>query len=64
MAIVRSGRSLGMVLHAKGGEFTVPNSSDCVVIEVSVRDFQALRQALLVDRKAMILRRDFNSSVY
>jgi hypothetical protein len=38
----------------------VPHAFDSVVVEVDVRDLDVLRQRLGVDRKAMILRRDFD----
>ena len=61
-AVVGTGRGLGVVLNTKGGKLSVSNSSDGIVVEVPVSDFQAIRQGRLVDGKAVVLRSDFDAS--
>ena len=44
MAIVRTRRSFGMVLHAKGGNFPMSQAGNRVVVQVAVRDFKMVRE--------------------
>ena len=48
--IVRSGRSLGMILHAENRQLAVPHSFDRSVVQINVRDFD-FRSAVISDRR-------------
>ena len=48
------------MLHSECIRFAMSNARDRIVIQVSVCDFQAVRQRFFFDREAMILCRDFN----
>ena len=51
-----------MVLHAKSSMFAVSYTGNRVVIEIAVRDFQVIWQALFFHRKTVVLGGNFNPS--
>lgn len=60
--VVRTGRSLRMILHGKDGQSFMLHSFAAVVIEINVCDFDFGRKAVGDDGEAVIVRSDFNVS--
>lgn len=52
----------GVVLDAEGGKIFVPNSSNGVIVQISVSDFEAVRKGFFSDRKTVILGGYFDAS--
>ena len=57
---MRAGARLGVVLHRERGKRLVPDTLDRVVVEVYVRDFEAVRNRLWQDREVVVLARDLD----
>lgn len=60
MAVVGAGGCFGMVLDAKRVQRSVPNPFNGMIVEASVGHFQVGRKGCLINRKTMVLGRDFN----
>ena len=60
--IVRSGRGFGMILHRKNRQSFMTQTRNRVVVQVNVRYLDFRRQAFGFDRKAVIMRGDFDFS--
>src|SRR6202000_3140424 len=59
--VVRTGRSLGMVLHAEERQRTVAHAFVGLVVQIQVREFDIARwQRLGIDAETMILRSDLD----
>ena len=54
---MRAGARLGVILHRERGKRLVPYTLDRVVVEVYVRDFEAVRNRLWQDGEVVILAR-------
>ena len=52
---MRAGAGLGMVLHRERRERLVPDALDRPVVEVDVRDFEAVRHRLWDDGEVVVL---------
>ena len=55
VAVVWAGGGFGVVLHGKGGEFTVADPFDGLVIEVQVSDLYSIRHGFGGECEAMVL---------
>jgi hypothetical protein len=51
-----------MILHAEGRKLFVPQPLDGIVVQVAVRNFEALGKLSFIDRESVILGRDFDRS--
>ena len=60
VAVVWSRRGFGVVLDTKRIFAAVTDAGDCLVIQVTVRHFEAIWQRIILDGKAMVLRGDFH----
>ena len=54
---MRAGARLGVILHRERGKRLVPYTLDRVVVEVYVRDFEAVRNRLWQDGEVVVLAR-------
>ena len=57
---MRAGARLGVILHRERRERLVPHALDRVVVEVYVRDFEAVRNRLWQDGEIVVLARDLH----
>src|SRR6516225_8263251 len=60
--VMRTGCSLGMILHAEDRQFLVPHPLDCAVVQVDVCYFNVGRERLSIDDEAVVLCGDRHSS--
>ena len=61
MRIMRTRRSLRMVLHTKQRQIPVPHAFQRVVVQINVRQFDfTLRQRIRIDGEIMVVRRDLD----
>ena len=59
--VVRSGRGLGMILHAEERQRAVAHAFVGVIVQIDVRDFDvARRERFGIHAEAVVLRRDFD----
>ena len=62
MAVVRTGRSFRVILDSESGDVFATNPLDRLIVQVDVRDLDALRQRVRLQSEAVILRSDFDSA--
>ena len=62
-AIVRSRRSFGVILNTKRRVLQMANSSDGIVIEIAMRDFQIPGKRRLIHGETMVLGRYLDAAV-
>lgn len=61
MRIVRTGRSLGVILHREQRQVLVPHALQRVVVKIDVRQLDfARRQRIGINREVVIVRRDLD----
>ena len=60
LRIVRTGRSLRVILHAEGRKLPVPYAFNRVVVQIDMSEFETIRQ--IRERKVVILARDRHAS--
>src|SRR5436190_4040284 len=61
MRIMRAGRGFGMILHAKYGMVTKPETLERLIVQIHVSDFDiAVLQRVRIDGEAMVVRCDFH----
>jgi hypothetical protein len=58
---VWAGRGFGVILHSEGGILAVPNPLDRLVIQINMRDLDAIGKRVRFEGKAVILARYFNA---
>src|SRR5689334_3553365 len=58
--VVRTGRSLGMILDGEERLFRVREPFDGAVVQIEVRERRLALQRVDVDREAVVLRRDLD----
>src|SRR6266404_4033934 len=63
LRIVRAGSCFGMILDREDWEDRVAHALDTLIVEISVRHFDFGRQAIGLQRKAVIMGSDFNMAV-
>ena len=63
LGIVRPGRSFGMILNRDYGQSLVAHAFDTAVVEVYMCDLHLGRKTISLDRKAVIVRSNFDSSM-
>lgn len=55
VTVMRTCRCFRVILDSKGRVFFVPNAFDCIVVEIEVCDFHAIRKRIGIDCEAVIL---------
>ncbi len=60
LAVVRTGGGFGMILHAEGRQFAVPDAFDRLIVQIDVRDFRVARAATPHPSEAVVLRGDLH----
>src|SRR5580658_8528690 len=60
---MRTGRRLGMILHAEGGILAVSDSLDRLVVQVDVSHLDGVGKRIRLEGKAVVLARDFHPIV-
>src|SRR5437868_6808217 len=60
--VVRTGTRFRVVLHAERPQVGRGNAFDVAVVEVDVRDLDAVRQRVAVDRVVVVLARDLDAA--
>src|ERR1041384_6096483 len=62
MAVVRAGRGFWVILHSESGHVFAADALDRLIVQVDVRDLDALRQRVRLQSEAVILRGDFDAA--
>ena len=60
LAVVRTGRCLGMILHAEDRQMFVPHPFQGLVVQVDMSDLDVGGKRRRVDRKPVVLSRDLD----